>query len=129
MSIQTEISVGELLDKITILQIKQERIGDPEKLLNINRELDTLLEIWKDSPCSGTDLDMESRDLKKVNETLWEIEDAIRDKESRKEFDKEFIELARSVYRTNDERARIKKIINRKTGSDLIEEKSYKEYR
>ncbi len=128
MSIKIELSVGELLDKITILQIKAERIKDLAKLENVNKELQVLTSLWKSSPYTEHDLDENISELKKINEALWEIEDNIRDKESEQAFDNEFIELARSVYFTNDKRAAIKKIINTKTGSELIEEKSYSDY-
>lgn len=120
--------MGELLDKITILQIKSERINDAAKLENINKELTVLQSLWDGSPYSRNDLDKNISELKAVNESLWDIEDKIRDKESEQVFDKEFVDLARSVYFTNDERAEIKKIINMKTGSELIEEKSYSDY-
>ena len=126
MSIKIDISVGELLDKITILQIKSERIRDEAKLLNVNKEKQVLTTIWESSNNSG--LDEEIQELKSINESLWDIEDAIRDKERDKEFDDRFIELARSVYITNDKRAAVKKIINEKTGSALVEEKSYQDY-
>ena len=128
MSIKIELSVGELLDKISILQIKAERIDDPSKVKNINKELDVLMSLWNDSPYSDTNLSSEINELKNINEALWDIEDKIRDKERNQLFDKDFIELARSVYFTNDKRAEIKRIINGKTGSELIEEKSYSEY-
>ncbi len=128
MSIKIELSVGELLDKVTILQIKAERINDAAKLENINKELQVLQSLWKASSYSQNDLDQNISDLKAVNEALWDIEDKIRDKESEQAFDQEFIELARCVYVTNDKRAEIKRTINTKTGSELIEEKSYSDY-
>ena len=128
MSIKVELSVGELIDKISILQIKAERIIDRSKLENINKELDVLMSLWKDSINSNNNLESEINDLKAINEELWDIEDKIRDKERNQVFDKDFIELARSVYFTNDKRAEIKRIINGKTGSELIEEKSYSDY-
>ncbi len=128
MSIKIELSVGELLDKISILQIKAERIVDPSKLENINKELDVLISLWKDSAYSNNNLESETNELKAINEELWVIEDKIRDKERNRVFDKGFIELARAVYITNDKRADIKRIINSKTGSELIEEKSYSDY-
>jgi len=128
VSIKIELSVGELLDKISILQIKAERIDDPSKVKNINKELDVLMSLWNDSPYSDTNLSSEINELKNINEALWDIEDKIRDKERNQVFDKDFIELARSVYFTNDKRAEIKRIINGKTGSELIEEKSYSDY-
>ncbi len=128
VSIKIEISVGELLDKITILEIKTERIKDAKKLININKELEVLNSHWSKSSFTNNSLDNEINALKKVNEQLWEIEDAIRGKEKEQAFDKEFVELARSIYFANDKRANIKHTINSKTGSDLIEEKSYSEY-
>ena len=128
MSIQIEISFGELLDKITILQIKQERIKDPEKLANVKNELTTLLASWNKSPSSEIDVKDEMDALRGVNEKLWDIEDAIREKEAREEFDEKFIELARAVYITNDQRAHLKRQLNRKLGSMLHEEKSYSDY-
>ena len=128
MSINIELSVGELLDKVTILQIKSERISDQLKLENINKELQVLTVLWEASPYSQSDLKENIHALKEVNEALWDIEDKIRDKERDQSFDYEFIELARSVYFTNDKRAEIKKVINTKTGSELVEEKSYKKY-
>jgi len=128
MSIITEISFGEFLDKLTILDIKCERIRDMDKLKNVKHERDVLNKIWKENEKSSVDISAEYNELKKINERLWEVEDDIRDKERKKEFDQEFIELARSVYITNDDRARIKKEINIKLGSDLVEEKSYTDY-
>ena len=128
MSIKVELSIGELIDKISILQIKAERIIDRSKLENINKELDVLMSLWKDSINSNNNLESEINDLKAINEELWDIEDKIRDKERNQVFDKGFIELARAVYITNDKRADIKRIINSKTGSELIEEKSYSAY-
>jgi uncharacterized protein YukE len=128
VSIKIELSVGELLDKITILQIKSERINDETKLENINKELQVLQSLWQASPYSSNDLEKNIQALKEVNEALWDIEDKIRDKERAQAFDDVFIELARSVYFTNDKRADIKKEINAKTGSELVEEKSYSDY-
>lgn len=128
MSIKTDISVGEFLDKLTILQIKRARISDDAKLININKELEVLQELWRRSGYVKTDLSAEREDLRLVNEQLWNIEDDIRDKEARGEFDSAFIELARAVYVTNDRRAKIKKTINTKLGSGIVEEKSYKDY-
>ncbi len=129
MNLSAEISVGEFLDKITILEIKSERIKDPAKLENIHKELNTLRRTWEASPFSRQDVSAEIAQLKQINETLWEIEDYIRDKESEGAFDEQFIELARSVYFTNDERAAVKRKINLKLGSELVEEKSYADYR
>jgi hypothetical protein len=129
MSIQVEVSVGEFLDKLAILEIKAERMTDPAKLANVRRELATLRSIWQGSPYLRLDLAAERLALKGINERLWDIEDEIRDKERARTFDTGFIELARSVYLCNDRRAEIKKAINAATGSALIEEKSYREYR
>lgn len=128
MSINVPISVGELLDKLTILRIKADRIGDPDKVANVRRELAALETTWAESPYCDHDLTAELEQLQRVNETLWVIEDQIRLKESRLEFDQEFIELARSVYLTNDERAAVTRAINVKVGSDLVGEKSYTDY-
>ena len=128
MSLETIISYGEFLDKLTILDIKSERIKDKEKLANINHERDVLKAIWEKHGKADADISKEYDALKKINERLWEIEDDIRDKERNKEFDQDFIELARAVYFTNDERAKIKKEFNLKLGSDLVEEKSYSDY-
>ena len=128
MSIQIDISVGELLDKITILQIKSERISDVAKLENINKELGILQTQWSSSSYKNNDLDKITNALKIVNEKLWDIEDKIRIKESQQCFDNEFIELARSVYFVNDERAKIKRELNSQSGSALVEEKSYSDY-
>jgi len=114
------ISVGELIDKITILEIKEERITDESKRVNVQHELEALRSI--EVPNVSTDLVDE---LREVNRSLWDIEDAIREKERISEFDERFVELARSVYFTNDRRSRIKRSINEISGSNLIEEKSY----
>jgi hypothetical protein len=128
MTIKVEVSYGEFLDKLTILTIKSERIKDKDKLKNIQHELDILNKEWTRNKKSTIDISQELAKLKAINERLWDIEDHIRDKERSKEFDQKFIELARSVYFSNDERARIKRLINEKLGSDLIEEKSYSDY-
>jgi hypothetical protein len=123
------ISPGELLDKITILRIKVARILDAAKVANVRLELDLLEKTWKDSGCASFDVARDERALQEVNERLWDVEDLIRDKEAKQTFDREFIELARAVYVSNDERAAIKKRINVQLGSRLVEEKSYKSYR
>lgn len=128
MTIKVDLAYGELLDKITILQIKSERITDENKLSNVNKELELLNDLWKLDKKSSVDIASEFTALKEINEKIWDIEDGIRDKERIKEFDQEFIELARSVYFSNDKRAEIKRAINLKLGSDLIEEKSYADY-
>ena len=128
MSVNIEISIGEFFDKITILEIKKERIHDEAKLANINAELDALNALLEKLPFSRADIQAEFNELKAINEKLWVIEDDIRDKKSAKEFDQAFIELARSVYFTNDKRSDVKREINLKLGSSFIEEKSYEEY-
>jgi hypothetical protein len=129
MALRVEVSVGELLDKITILEIKSERIADAAKLANVQRELASLRDAWEASPLGEADIAADLADLKAVNEALWDIEDAIRAKEAVGEFDDEFIGLARAVYQRNDERAAIKRRVNVRLGSDLVEEKSYADYR
>jgi len=128
MSVSIEISTGELLDKITILRIKSERIADPAKLENVHRELAVLDAAWHAVDPGNVEIDQAIDELKTINEKLWDIEDAIRDKERLGEFDHAFIELARSVYFQNDERAAIMKRINLLSGSALVEEKSYRDY-
>jgi uncharacterized protein YukE len=126
------VSYGELLDKIAILQIKSERMGNPAKLANVRRELSALEKTWMAHPgAAGESVDTLARlraELKAVNERLWEIEDDIRRKEKAQAFDDEFIRLARAVYFENDTRARIKKEINTTLGSAYVEEKSYEDY-
>ena len=128
MNVNVEISIGEFFDKITILEIKKERINNAGKLVNINKELDGLNDLLSKLSFTREDVAQEVSELSKINEALWEIEDDIREKESKKVFDEEFIELARSVYITNDKRSDIKRDINIKLGSDFVEEKSYEEY-
>jgi hypothetical protein len=123
------ISPGELLDKITILQIKAERIDDATKVANVKTELALLTDIWNKSVDNDTKLDSRAKELKRVNEDLWEIEDDIRDEERNNQFGERFVELARSVYVTNDERADIKKKVNLLLNSTIVEEKSYQEYK
>jgi len=123
------ISPGELLDKITILRIKVARIHDPAKLANVKLELALLEQTWKECGGGAAHVAVDEHALQNVNERLWDIEDRIRDKESRQIFDRDFIELARAVYVCNDERAAIKRRINVQLGSRLVEEKSYKQYR
>lgn len=128
MNITTEISFGELLDKITILEIKSERIDNADKLVNINKELTILTTIWNESNLANKEIVILHDELKSINEALWEIEDNIRNKELKKEFDNEFIEIARAVYITNDKRSDVKRDINELLGSNLVEEKSYADY-
>ena len=118
------VSIGELYDKYTILQIKQERIKDEGKLVFINKELEYLK---KHTDTFNLDASL-VRELKTVNEILWNVEDNIRDKERRKEFDAEFISLARNVYIKNSERSQLKNKINSNLNSELIDIKSYSEY-
>ena len=127
--IQVPVSFGELIDKITILEIKAAHIRDAAKLANVRAELDALNATWSSNAASRTDIGDARGRLKKVNENLWDIEDRIRLKEKAKAFDAEFIELARSVYIRNDERAAIKRTINDRLGSTLVEEKSYQDYK
>ncbi len=124
---KVSVSVGEVFDKITILQIKKDKIKDRNKLININKELNEIETVVEEHKNDLKILPL-IKTLKNTNLKLWEIEDKIRVKESLKEFDKDFIQLARSVYIVNDKRAEIKKDINLKTNSNLIEEKSYKQY-
>lgn len=127
-NIFVSVSPGELLDKITILEIKSERMAEPDKLVNVRTELALLRDAWAGSVREDETVDSLHTQLKKVNETLWEIEDDIRAKERAGEFDQGFIELARSVYLTNDRRSQIKKKLNLFLGSLLVEEKSYQAY-
>jgi len=127
--IRVPISPGELIDKITILEIKAERMSDPKKVANVKHELSLLMATWNDSPHARVDIAAEWRSLRDINGKLWVIEDEIRDKERAKQFDARFIELARAVYVTNDERAAVKRVINDKLGSKIVEEKSYADYK
>ena len=122
------ISVGELIDKISILKIKKKKILNKSKLQNINNELSLLNKIYKNNFKKNKKIFLYEKKLININKKLWDIEDKIRLLESKKRFNKEFIELARAVYINNDERSQIKKKINQLTGSNLIEEKSYKSY-
>lgn len=122
------VSWGELFDKLTILEIKKERISDKPKLKNISRELDELLAVSNAHELPGQPLTDLVAELRSINETLWDIEDDIRTCERREDFSSSFIELARSVYKTNDKRAELKLRINRLLGSELVEEKSYEAY-
>jgi hypothetical protein len=122
-----EVSHGEIVDKLTILQIKKENITDPSKLDNIVKEYDYLLSVVENDLGISTS-SPEYLELLSVNKDLWVIEDDIRDKERQKEFDDDFIKLARAVYYTNDVRAKIKKEINLKHSSGFVEEKSYQSY-
>ena len=128
MDIKVEISPGELIDKKTILEIKIEKIPDPDKLNNIKNEYRLLQQTYEQCIPVSQELRRLTAKLKAVNEKLWMIEDDIRDCERRKDFDKKFIELARSVYKNNDSRARLKREINMILDSRIIEEKSYRKY-
>ncbi len=123
------VSYGELIDKISILEIKAERIGDGAKRANVVKELAALMDTWQAHPASRVlPIDDLWSELRRVNGELWDIEDRIRDKEAAGLFDDEFVELARAVYFTNDVRARLKRDLNARLGSDLVEEKSYANY-
>lgn len=126
-----EVSNGEIIDKLTILEIKLKEISDPEKLANIQKEYDSLKSVVDHIYNEADDyreLDVLHKDLFNVNKTLWNIEDMIRECERRESFGEDFVELARSVYYTNDDRSDVKKKINLLTGSLFVEEKSYEEY-
>ena len=128
MSIKIDVSVGEIMDKLTILEIKAEKIQDQDKLANVRKERDSLLFVIDQPAYQSDEMKQMIAELKDINLKLWDIEDAIRLKEADKAFDDEFIELARSVYFTNDKRADVKKQINLAIGSELVEEKSYEDY-
>ena len=127
-SVSIEIAPGELIDKITILEINLERVKDEDKLANVRQEYDTLVQS-RDAAIEATpELDRLSAELKAANEALWDIEDDIRDCERNKDFGDAFVQLARSVYINNDKRAALKREISELLGSSLIEEKSYAAY-
>jgi hypothetical protein len=128
VDILAPISVGELIDKITILRIKRERIRAASALTNIDRELDRLLEIRAGSSLDLADLAALEEELFRVNGRLWDVEDEVRSLEQSGDFGERFIELARSVYRLNDQRSMLKRRINEVTGSAIVEEKSYPAY-
>jgi|ERR1700690_1312051 hypothetical protein len=128
MSVTIEASYGELIDKITILEIKAARVKDPAKLDNIRNELELLKKTLSDDVQPSQQINDLTDQLREVNNQLWDIEDRIRDKERTKTFDEEFISLARSVYITNDVRARLKRELNDALGSRLVEEKDYQPY-
>ncbi len=121
------VSWGELIDKITILEIKSRHLSNPAALANVSHELQLLSKIAEPAMTTSGIAELKAK-LTQINQTLWTIEDDIRDKEAAKSFDDRFIELARSVYRTNDERALVKRQINAALSSELVEEKSYKAY-
>ena len=129
MTPRVPVSWGELIDKITILEIKMERLRVPAALANAAHELGLLLDVLMELPDSPSGLAALHDELAAVNRRLWDIEDAIRRKEASAVFDAGFVELARAVYRSNDERSRIKRAINELLGSDIIEEKQYVGYR
>jgi hypothetical protein len=128
VEIKVPISPGELVDKITILEIKSARMQDPAKLANVRAELALLQDTWRSSAYASHDIASQWAALRTINEKLWDVEDLIRDKERARTFDQEFIELARAVYVTNDERAAVKRDINIRLGSKIVEEKSYAKY-
>ncbi|MGD9729060.1 MAG: DUF6165 family protein [Gammaproteobacteria bacterium] len=128
MNIKIEVSCGELIDKLTILRIKEQRITDAAKLANVRLELGSLEEAWRNAVQDESLVSQLVLDLQVINERLWEIEDQLREREATKRFDGDFLELARQVYITNDQRARIKREINVKLGSDFVEEKHYNRY-
>ena len=121
-----EISAGELVDKITILEIKKEKIKDQDKLIDVEKELISLNNTFKKNISQSDNLKNMINDLKEINLKLWDIEDGKRSAEKNKKFDEKFIELARNVYKFNDERAKIKLEINNTLGSNIKEVKSYK---
>ena len=122
------VSPAELIDKITILEIKRQFIKDSTKLKNVDLEYKLLLDVLINNVSGSEELDLLRSQLKEVNMKLWDIEDKIRDLEKNKVFDKKFIELARLVYFTNDKRSEIKKDINKLLNSEIVEEKSYSDY-
>jgi hypothetical protein len=126
--ISVPISPGELLDKISILEIKSERIGDAHKRANVERELDLLTGLWHAEAAETSEITALRAELRTLNERLWNIEDEIRDCERAGDFGDRFVELARAVYKTNDRRATVKRAINEALGSTIIEEKSYAAY-
>ena len=127
-SLLIEVGAGELIDKITILKIKAQRMTDPVKLRNVNHELDVLTLACRENLAPSPELDRLENELREVNEALWVIEDDIRACEDARDFGQKFIELARSVYIQNDRRATLKKRINDLCGSSIVEEKSYTQF-
>jgi len=127
MILKIEIAPGELIDKITILEIKLARLSDKEKISNVQREYALLMRV-ADVVSTNPEITMLRSELKSINEMLWQIEDDIRERDRRQDFGPDFIRLARAVYRTNDERARVKRVINRLLNSTLVEEKAYAPY-
>ncbi len=125
-TIAIPVSTGELADKITILEIKVERIDDATKLVNIREELDLLLRLWQPVAAARGELAAIKADLRGVNERMWDIQDGLRERERQQRFDDEFIRLARAVATTNGERVALKNAINRLSGSAFVEEKQYR---
>jgi Family of unknown function (DUF6165) len=128
MSISVKISAGELLDKITILVIKLEKMSDPAKLSNVRKEYDMLMDVYRNEIIESHDLIVLKDRLKQLNQRIWDTEDEIRDFEKRKDFGERFVELARTAYLTNDRRSSTKREINDLLKSTLVEEKSYSAY-
>jgi hypothetical protein len=128
MDLTIPASAGEVIDKLTILEIKLARITDPAKLANVAREHAALDAAWQEAVPDRATLAELVAALRQVNETLWDIEDEIREHERRGDFGASFVALARSVYRTNDRRAELKRAVNARLGSTLVEEKSYAAY-
>ncbi|TGY32012.1 MULTISPECIES: DUF6165 family protein [Stenotrophomonas] len=124
-AILTPVSIGELIDKITILEIKAERITDAAKNANVRLELEGLLPLWQELLAAQPGLEALKSELKVINARMWDIQDQLRDKEAAQDFDAVFIQLARGVYGTNGERVKVKNEINRIAGSQLVEEKQY----
>ena len=127
--ISVPVSPGELIDKLTILEIKSERMSDAKKVANVKLELKLLSDTWSQSDYAKIDITKEWSELKRINAELWDIEDKIRDEERHQRFGEEFIRLARAVYFINDDRAAVKRQINDKLGSKIVEEKSYANYK
>jgi len=127
-SLMIEVGAGELIDKITILKIKSDRMTDAAKLKNVKHELDVLSRAREENLTQSDELDRLEDALRQVNEALWVIEDDSRECERAGDFGPRFVDLARSVYRVNDERAAVKKAINLHLGSEMVEEKSYADY-
>ncbi len=127
-TLKIDVAPGEVIDKITILEIKRRRIADPAKLANVERELALLSQALAAAVPSSARLVALRGELAAINEAIWEVEDGIRDQERRGDFGAEFIRLARAVYHNNDRRAEIKRAINDLLGSELVEEKSYTPY-
>ena len=128
MIVELPVSIGELIDKISILLIKKNNIKDQNKIIYIDKELLSLQKILNDAKLNSNKIDLYLKQLNDINSKLWDIEDSIRDFEKNNIFDKNFIELARSVYKNNDIRAKIKKNINKEFNSEIIEVKSYHNY-